>query len=290
MDPRPEVFAMSSALALRLSLLALALLLLAPRGGSGADNQPGPASGDRVAVVELFTSQGCSSCPPADRLLTKLSRDSKYQGKVIPLSFHVDYWNYIGWTDPFSSPRWSDRQRAYAQKTFRSNRIYTPQVVVNGRAECVGSQEGVVLKQISQALAVEPAGRVTLAFDPPTEDGHLKVKVDAKLAKAAGPGNVDLWVAVYQRGLVTEVGSGENASATLRNDHVVRRLEKAFTLPAAAGSAKSGELVLGLDKRWKVDDLGVVAFLQDPATLAIHGAAARELGEKPAVTRSRERT
>jgi hypothetical protein len=270
---------MSSALALRLSLLALALLLLAPRGGSGAGNQPGPAGGGGgVAVVELFTSQGCSSCPPADRLLTRLSRDSRYQEKVIPLSFHVDYWNYIGWTDPFSSPRWSERQRAYARKTFRSNRIYTPQVVVNGRTECVGSQEGAVLKQISQALAAEPAGRVTLAFEPPTAEGHLKVRVGAKLAKAAGPGNVDLWVAVYQRGLVTEVGSGENASATLRNDHVVRRLEKAFTLPAAAGSEKTGELVLGLDKRWKAGDLGVVAFLQDPATLAIHGAAARELG------------
>ena len=268
---------MSSAVVFRLSLLALALLLLAPRGGSGEGKSPGPASGDGVAVVELFTSQGCSSCPPADRLLTKLTQDSRYQGKVIPLSFHVDYWNYIGWTDPFSSPRWSDRQRAYAQKTFRSGRIYTPQVVVNGRTECVGSHEGVVLKQISQALDAEPAGRVTLAFDPPTADGHLKVKVGAKLARAAGQGNVDLWVAIYERGLVTKVGAGENASATLRNDHVVRRLEKAFTLPAAAGAEKAGELVLGLDKRWKLNELGVVAFLQNPADLAIHGAAAREV-------------
>ena len=261
----------------RFSLLALALLLLLPRGGSGAGKKdsPGP-SGSGVAVVELFTSQGCSSCPPADRLLSRLARDAKYQGKVIPLSFHVDYWNYIGWTDPFSSARWSERQKAYA-RVFKSNRIYTPQVVVNGRTEGVGSQERVVLGKISEALADEPAGRVTLAVSPPTADGHLQVKVGAKLIEG-GSGPLDLWVAVYQSGLETPVGSGENASKKLRNDHVVRRLEKAFTLPATAGAEKSTELTLGLDKRWKTSDLGVAAFLQDPATMAIYGAAAREVG------------
>jgi hypothetical protein len=263
----------------RLPLLALSLALLAPHGGSGS---PPAAAADRIAVVELFTSQGCSSCPPADRLLSKLSQDAhfqgKYQGKVIPLSFHVDYWNSIGWQDPFSSARWSDRQKAYAGRVFHSNRIYTPQVVVNGHAECVGNSEGEVLGRISDALAAEPAGRVSLTVEPPTPDGHLKVKVGAKLARAASAGDLDLWVAVYESGLSTEVKAGENASRLLRNDRVVRRLEKAFTLPGAAGSEKSGELVLGIDKRWKPGALGVAAFLQDPATLAIQGAAAREVG------------
>ena len=264
---------------LRLPLLVLILIVLAPRGGSGeAAKAPAPPSDGRTAVVELFTSQGCSSCPPADRLLSRLARDPRYQGKVIPLSFHVDYWNYIGWTDPYSSSRWSQRQQLYAARAFHSNRIYTPQVVVNGRAECVGSQEGAVIDRIANALAAEPAGSVSLAVDPPTPDGHLRVKVDARMTKAAGPGNLDLWVAVYENELSTPVKAGENASRTLRNDRVVRRFEKAFTLPAAAGAEKSGEIVLGIDKRWKVQDLGVAAFLQDPATLAIHGAAARELG------------
>jgi hypothetical protein len=249
---------------LKLSLLALTLIALAPRGSAGQVGKA-PANGG-TAIVELFTSQGCSSCPPADRLLTKLAGDPRYQGRVIPLSFHVDYWNYIGWTDPYSSQRWSDRQRQYAAKTFRSNRIYTPQVVVNGRTECVGSQER------------EPAGQVSLAVGERTPDGHIKVKVGAKLAKAVGAGNLDLWVAVYESDLTTPVKSGENSSRTLRNDRVVRRLEKAFVLPAAAGSEKSAELTLGLDKRWKTQNLGVAAFLQDPATLAIHGAAARDLG------------
>jgi hypothetical protein len=255
-----------------LLLMSGALLLI---GSGDAPKPPG------TAVVELFTYQGCSSCPPADRLLSRLARDPQYRDqygeKVIPLSFHVDYWNHIGWKDPYSSSRWSQRQQLYAARTFHTNRIYTPQVVVNGRAECVGNQEGLVAGRIAGALAAEPAGRVSLALDPPTPDGHLRVKVEAKLAKAAGSGDLDLWVAIYESGLATEVKAGENASRTLRNDRVVRRLEKAFSLSAAAGSQQSGELVLGLDKRWRVEELGVAAFLQDPATMAIHGAAAREV-------------
>ncbi len=258
----------------RFTALLLALAVLAPRGGAGEAAAPA----DRVAVVELFTSQGCSSCPPADRLLSKLAHDARYQGKVIPLSFHVDYWNSIGWTDPFSSARWSQRQQEYAGRVFHTNRIYTPQVVVNGHTECVGNSEGDVLGRISDALATEPAARISLAVAPPTPDGHLKVNVGAKLARAVAAGDLDLWVAVYESGLSTDVKAGENASRVLRNDRVVRRLEKAFTLPGTAGAEKTGEIVLGIDKRWKVEDLGVAAFLQDPATLAIHGAAAREVG------------
>ncbi|HEX4965311.1 MAG TPA: DUF1223 domain-containing protein [Thermoanaerobaculia bacterium] len=257
---------------LKLSILVLVLAAFSPRGGSGDTAKPG----EGTAVVELFTSQGCSSCPPADRLLAQLAHDPKYQGKVIPLSFHVDYWNYIGWQDPFSSARWSERQKLYGARAFHSNRIYTPQVVVNGRSECVGSQEGEVLEKIGEALHQEPAGRVTLAVDPPTADGHLRVKVAAK--RSHGSGDLDLWVAVYESGLSTPVKAGENASRVLRNDRVVRRFEKALTLPAAAGAEKSTEIVLGIDKRWKVDALGVAAFLQDPATLAIEGAVAREVG------------
>ena len=124
----------------------LLVLLAAVRGGAAPAPETGPI------VIELFTSQGCSSCPPADRLLSRLASDPKLAGRVIPLAFHVDYWNYIGWQDPFSSPRWSERQRSYG-RTFRSNRIYTPQLVVGGRTDCVGSQEGEVMKKIGEALA-----------------------------------------------------------------------------------------------------------------------------------------
>ena len=258
-----------------IATLPVLALLACARGDAAAP--PAAPAASRPILVELFTSQGCSSCPPADRMLATLAAQPAGERAVVPLAFHVDYWNSIGWTDPFSSNRWSERQRVYAGRVFHSNRIYTPQVVVNGRSECVGNAEGEVLGRINDALAAEPAGRVSLALDPPTPDGHLRVKVDAKLARAVGSGDLDLWVAVYQSNLSTEVKAGENASRTLRNDRVVRRLEKAFTLPAAAGSEKTGEIVLGLDKRWRMDGLGVAAFLQDPATLAMHGAAAQDL-------------
>lgn len=238
--------------------LLLMILSLFAREASPSD--PGPI------VIELFTSQGCSSCPPADRLLTRLAGDPKLRDRVIPLSFHVDTWNYIGWTDPFSSKRWSERQQGYA-RAFRSNRIYTPQLVVSGRTGLNGSDEAGARKRIAEALAAEPAGRVTLSVEPSQD--RLKVKVGAKLSRAV-EGPLDLWVAVYETGLTTKVGAGENASATLHNDYVVRRLEKALTLK---GSADSAELVLGLDKRWKRESLGVAAFLQDPRTMVIYGAA-----------------
>jgi hypothetical protein len=254
-------------------LTVLCALPFLSRSGDAAPPASGPGG---PVVLELFTSQGCSSCPPADRLLTRLAQDAKLQGKVLPLSFHVDYWDYIGWRDPFASPRWSERQRDYA-RAFRSSRIYTPQLVVNGRTECVGSNEELVRKQIAEALAAPPVARVTLEPDPPGTDGRLRVRVGAEMAKTAAAGNLDLWVVVWETGLETPVGAGENASRKLHNDYVVRRLEKALTLPGKAGAREAGEIVLGLDKRWKRGNLGVAAFLQDPATRVIHGAASRPL-------------
>lgn len=264
----PKIF-----LARPLLAVIFALTLLSHPGDADPPPSDRPAGGP--VVLELFTSQGCSSCPPADRLLTRLARDPKLAGKVIPLSFHVDYWDYIGWQDPFASPRWSERQRQYG-RTFRSNRIYTPQLVVNGRTECVGSQENVVRQQIASALATPPAGRVTLETAAGADD-RLRIRTGAEMQAAAG-GSLDLWIAVWETGLDTPVGAGENASRTLHNDYVVRRLEKALTLPGKAGARDSREIVLGLDKRWKRENLGVAAFLQDPMTRAIHGAASRRLG------------
>jgi len=272
----------SKLFALALPVLAIgALALTAVRDGDPA-RRPSPPAGEGstpVAVVELFTSQGCASCPPADRLLSKLAQDPLYGGKVIPLSFHVDYWNYIGWQDPFSSALWSARQKLYAARAFHSNRIFTPQMVVNGRAECVGSNEGEVLERVRGALAEAPAARVALRLDPLTPEGQLRVRASARLLRDAEKGangtkpELELWVAVYESGLTTEVKAGENFKRVLRNDRVVRRFEKVLSLPGKAGSTKEGEVLLGIDKRWKTAELGVAAFLQDPSTLTIYGAA-----------------
>jgi len=254
-------------------LLALALLA-APHGARAAD--PSNSLAKAPVVVELFTSQGCSSCPPADRLLTRLGNDPRFAGRVIPLAFHVDYWNYIGWQDPFSSPRWSARQNEYAH-AFRSSRIYTPQLVVNGSSECVGSEEREVVSRITAALAKPPAGEVKLTVGP-QGSGPVKVAVAARVAGAGSRHGLDILVALYQTGLDTPVRAGENASRTLHNDYVVRRLEKAFTL--APGAERSGEVTLAVDPAWNRQALGVAAFLQDPVTLEIRGAAVQGLAAR----------
>jgi hypothetical protein len=252
-----------------LAALALAAAAISPGAAAPAGDEAGPV------VVELFTSQGCSSCPPADRLLTKLAADPALAGRVIPLSFHVDYWNYIGWQDPFSSERWTGRQRRYA-RAFSSSRVYTPQLVVDGASECVGSDEREVRRRVERALAAPRAGQVAVKLAPAPAGVPLQVVVEARLARRVER-DLELWVAVWETGLTTPVGSGENARRTLHNDYVVRRFEKAFTLPAAGGTPKSGKVSIPLEPSWKRPNLGVAAFLQDPATLEIHGAAARKL-------------
>jgi hypothetical protein len=268
--------------------LAAAVAMAAALSAAAPDPAKGGA-GHGPVVVELFTSQGCSSCPPADRLLSRLQGDARAGGAVIPLAFHVDYWNRLGWSDPFSSAAWSERQMSYA-KALHSNRIYTPQLVVGGRSECVGSEERQVMRRIHEALAAAPAGEVTLGAPATATPGgagggagvaaagkSARVTVSARLLRGVGGGSQEVWVALTESGLTTAVKAGENASATLHDDHVVRRLVKAFTLPPTAGAASSAEVALPLDSSWNGATLQVVAFIQDPRSLAIHGAAARPL-------------
>jgi hypothetical protein len=278
---RPAATTRLLAPALTAGLIAgLTLTALACRAdaAAGSDLERAPQGAGPV-VVELFTSQGCSSCPPADRLLTRLGEDPKLDRRVFPLAFHVDYWNYIGWTDPFSSERWSERQRSYA-RSFGSSRVYTPQLVVDGRTECVGSEQNEVYQLIHQALSRPPLGRVDLRLAPGADPNQLRALADARLT-ADAPGPLELWVALYQKDLTTGVARGENAHRTLHNDYVVRRLVKAFGLGAAGGSEGSGAVDLELEPSWPRNDLGVVAFLQDPSTRVIHGAARASLEITP---------
>jgi len=275
------------------AVVALAVMTMAAGAGRGRDAapEPGKAAGQGPVVVELFTSQGCSSCPPADRLLSRLKRDPQLAGAVIPLAFHVDYWNHLGWSDPFSSSAWSQRQQDYAH-AFRSNRIYTPQLVVNGRTECVGSEEALVMRRIREALAAGPAGVVSLAAPGAAGAGDARLTVTARLLRPVPGSGVDVWVALTESGLTTAVGAGENAAATLHDDQVVRRLVKAFTLPSTAGpagsagangtggEARSAEVALPIDGKWNRAALDVVAFMQDPRSLAIYGAASRPLAAR----------
>lgn len=259
--------------ALALGSLALAAFLMLRNSSSTPVSAAAPPAAGSIAVVELFTSQGCSSCPPADRLLSAIAAEPAFAGRVVPLAYHVDYWNYIGWQDPFSSADWSARQKQYAQ-AYNTNRIYTPQLVVNGTAEMTGSEERRVRAAIAKALAEKPPVDLDLTVEK--TPGGLRAKITASHA-AALPRDADVLVALVENGLVTKVGRGENGGRTLKNDAVVRRLQKAFALGAAAGGSGTGSVDLTVGEATPGRKLGVAAFVQDPKTRAIQGGAIRWL-------------
>ncbi len=245
------------------AILGAIMLAIAPAGAGDASPVPG-----HPVVVELFTAQGCSSCPPADRLLTELGGESG--GRIIPLAFHVDFWNHDGWTDPFSSADWTKRQVAYAKK-LGLQQVYTPQAIVDGSVELVGSR-GTELRAAVDAAAGKPAAAIALKLEP--VESKVRVQADVELPEALSKsGSWELVFAVYETGLVTPVRSGENGGKTLQNDYVVRTLRRGDRVRATSTQSAT----LSLDKSWNRERLGVAAFLQDPSTLEIRGASARAL-------------
>jgi hypothetical protein len=187
-----------------------------------------------LVVVELFTSQGCSSCPPADSYLGELAR----RPDVLALAFHVDYWNYIGWTDPFASKLASQRQRDYA-KHLNLRYVYTPQMVINGATEGVGSERSVI-GMLIKAAAEEKAPRqpVTLTRGA---DGKITVHIDAGQSKEPAT----IWLVGYDGEHTTQVLRGENGGQTLRDYQVVRNCESIGTwhgeaMDIAVDPAKAG--------------------------------------------------
>lgn len=218
------------------------------------------------AVVELFTSEGCSSCPPADRLLARLADEAEATGeRVFLLSFHVDYWNYLGWADPYSDAAFSDRQRDYARAL--EERTYTPQMIVNGQTVFVGSNEARARRAIASALRTPATASLTLS---PTLDGRtLTVGVDGQV-----PAGAEVHLAVVAREVTQRVRRGENAGRTLPHAHVVR----AFTsMPAGTETA-----TLTLPRDADPANSLLIGYVQDPATRQILGAAQLALASEDA--------
>jgi hypothetical protein len=258
-ESRRRIFSENAMFKSRFSLSITVLLLAAAARAADAPPSASPV------VVELFTAQGCSSCPPADHLLSKMAQEAQLQGRLIALGFHVDYWNEGGWTDPFSAGTWTDRQNAY-MKALAPGRVYTPQTIVDGQGVCVGSDEAKLRSLIAEAAA-RPHGTVTLGLK---RDGG-KVAVDIDAAPPQGfAGNLDVNLAVTEDGLDTAVKAGENAHHDLHDDFVVRRLERVFKLK---GAGHHDSTTVRLEHGWKSENLKVAVFLQDPETHAIVGAA-----------------
>ncbi|HYX20289.1 MAG TPA: DUF1223 domain-containing protein [Thermoanaerobaculia bacterium] len=255
----------------RLSIVVASVLATLVVAGSTV-GAPSPESG-HVVLVELFTSQGCSSCPPADRLLTAIGGEDA--GKVVPLAFHVDFWNSQGWTDPFSSREWTFRQVAY-ERALEQSQPYTPQAVIDGSAEVLGSDAD-KLRAAIRAAAERPAARLAIALAVAPSSSRVEVAVDVERPDDLRAQKLDLYAAVFETGLSTPVGRGENGGQTLRNDYVVRVLEKIGRLSKGDASPSHHATSLRLSKNWNAAHLGVAVFLQDPASLAVRGAAAQPL-------------
>ncbi|MFC3500167.1 DUF1223 domain-containing protein [Micromonospora krabiensis] len=242
-----------------------------PRTGSLGADPPTPAGHDPpaggFAVVELFTSQGCSSCPPAEEVLSEIERDARTHGRpVYALGFHVDYWDYLGWPDPFGDGAYSARQEAYA-RAFGSGRLYTPQMIVNGAVEFIGSDRRRAADVIASALAGPAGTPVTLSVE--AADGGRRVVVEYQAGRLPEPATLNL--AVVERDLATDVAAGENAGRTLRQDNVVR----AFTSTALA--AERGRVELAAPRDLDVRRAAVVGYVQSERDKAVVGAVAVDL-------------
>jgi hypothetical protein len=241
-------------------------------GERAAFSQSNALSEDTPVLLELFTSEGCSSCPPADELLSRLGALTT---GVIPLAYHVDYWDSLGWSDPFSSSQWTMRQVEYV-RAMQLSGSYTPQIVINGRWQCVGSDPNRIARAIATARATPPPGVVTVRATPPAAGSHkLNVSVSAHIIRTAGDKSLIVVVAIYENGLMAKIDGGENRGHRVRYDYTVRKIIPAFELRPTAGSALENELSVDLDPSWKLDHLGVAAFIQDETSLAIDGGVAQ---------------
>jgi hypothetical protein len=235
----------------RLSLAALfALALCACRSGSAAipearADESSSATTPGIAVVELFTSEGCSSCPPADVLLSDLERQNR---SIFVLEFHVDYWDTLGWPDRFSSPDWTARQRAYS-RSFGTSELYTPEMIVGGTDPFNGTDRGRAAVDVARSLAQAPLVHLSIRSRPAGSEA-IAVDFDAPGA----PAGATVAIAAVQREATTEVRAGENQGRTLRHVNVVR----AFGVARLPGST----LTLHLPKSLRRSDAEIVAFVQ----------------------------
>jgi hypothetical protein len=220
-------------------------------------------------VVELFTSEGCSSCPSADAVLRQLEADQAVPGvEVIALGQHVDYWNRLGWRDPFSSPQLTDRQRNYAAAL--GTNTYTPQAVVNGQVELVGSQRAKLTQAITDA-ARAPRAAITLRRP---DAASLAVRIGSV---PTGTRGAEVILVVTESGLATPVKRGENAGRTLQHPSVVRTLQTIGTV--AADGTFAATLPLHLAADWQPAHLRAVVLVQERASRRIIGGAALSLAE-----------
>lgn len=245
------------------------VLVLAPysAGGAQALHQEGVGQAPQTpfAVVELFSSEGCSSCPAADLLISKLTAWARQNNKpVYPLIFHVDYWNGLGWRDVFSREAFTHRQSLYAH-AFKEDQIFTPQIIVNGTDSIAGANQGELQSDLDHELSIPAPAALRLSLS--RSANRLTVSAHCE---GYTQGDV-LNVAVVERGLSTDVTAGENAGRVLHHDNVVREFQTVKLVKA------DSRVEVPLDKISNPAQASVVAYIQNPGTMLIEAAGGQDL-------------
>lgn len=241
---------------LHISIILITLLCSRPLYAQMRNDGGAP-----FAVVELFTSEGCSSCPSADALLIELTEQAHKEGaRIFPLGFHVDYWDYLGWKDRFSSGEYSGRQRQYAA-ALRTSSVYTPQMIVNGTYQFIGSNRAQAQQWIKESLKADSA--VNLSLEQKSEKPN-SIIVHFKSSRAVD--NAVINFALVERDLANSVSRGENSGRTLRHHNVVRAFK---SLPL---SEQEGDTVLTFPDDVKLENASIIGFIQDNKNMNILGA------------------
>ena len=262
--------------------LAIAITAVAVGFGQPGSEAHSPDAGNappNPVLVELFTSEGCSSCPPADILLAVLERLQPVpNAQIITLSEHVDYWNYLGWKDPYSSAQFSNRQGGYS-RTLRQAPVLTPQMIVDGREVFVGSDGPRAQKAVARAAEAPKANiRITRPReDAGSPDKTVPLTITVEGLPDATHGRVDVMLAIREHNLRNSVRRGENAGKQLKHQSVVRHLSRVGTIHPQKEQVPSIEASVELNPEWDRNHLQAVVFLQERKTRRIMGAAVEDL-------------
>ncbi|HWN30299.1 MAG TPA: DUF1223 domain-containing protein [Burkholderiales bacterium] len=234
----------------------LSIAIISPALGGECSAKSGER---RVALLELYTSEGCNSCPPADEWVSRLPSKGLTSDRIIPLAFHVDYWNYLGWRDEFSQTNFTERQHQMAHIN-RSTFVYTPQLVLDGkdyRRGLLWDSTSEMVKQINQQ---KPLADISLTLSALAE-GQLQVSGKIVVHGSTERQNTQAYLALYENNLTRDVKGGENNGRTLHHDFVVREL--LGPSPVNAQGKVRLEQVFNLSREWKLPNIGVVAFVQN---------------------------
>ena len=244
-------------------VLLLSFFILTACGQSNSNNKIN-SKPNGIVVLELFTSQGCSSCPPADKILANYVL--KNNPKIIPLAFHVDYWNRLGWKDPFSKAEFSERQREYS-KNFDAGNVYTPQLIINGKNEIVGSNEIGIERLVNQELVGKNNNAVII--NKAMLSGNQLV-IDFK-AEATEDNQV-INFALVKKKEVTNIKRGENSGLTQTNYNIVYDF-KTVQLDIKGKNKQ----VFDFKNEWLTSDFIVVAYIQNTKNREVQSAVSHEI-------------